>query len=320
MDGIDLATPAGELVIGHATDEEWKWIEARVKQAIEALKSPYSDWSQEALVGFLAQRFAAEEQDAKVDDLIFEMGTPRQQAFLLVQQGRFAEAVAIAQDHFSDLPGLVTQFADALVEAGGGQAARAYIVGLLDTRGGSTYLSWLAHYAEQQGELTTALDWWRQSIRQAPSFRTYLTIRDVAQRLGMWDQTRRDLLAEFETNQAWHILIEIALDEEDVPWALELLPKLRGWYSSDLELRVAQAAETNYPQAALDIYRRRAESLINRRGRDNYHTAAELLTRVRKLYRQQDAADAWQQYLAALREDHKRLPALQDELNKAGLS
>lgn len=80
--------------------------------------------------------------------------------------------------------------------------------------------------------------------------------------------------------------------EEDVPRALALLPRLQRWYAGDHELRVAQAAETDYPKAALDIYRRRAERLINARGRGNYRTAAALLVRIRDVYRRQDDHDS----------------------------
>jgi len=117
MGGIDLAFPAGEVVIDQATDEEWVWIEARVRQAIAGLSSGYSDWSREALVGFLAHRLKATGQAAKEADLVFELGSPRQQAFLLVERGHFDEAVALAKEHFSELPGLVIDFANALVEA-----------------------------------------------------------------------------------------------------------------------------------------------------------------------------------------------------------
>ncbi len=114
------------------------------------------------------------------------------------------------------------------------------------------------------------------------------------------------------------MLIEIVLDEGDIARALNLLPHVRGWDSGNYAMRVAQAAETDHPQAALDIYRRRAKGLINARGRSNYHEAAGLLTRMQKLYRHQSSAD-WADYIANLRLRHRRLPALQDELNKAGL-
>jgi uncharacterized Zn finger protein len=319
MGGIDLAYPAGEVVIDQATDEEWSWIEDRVRQVLATKTGPYSRWAQERLVAFLARRLEAGGNAAQADDLIFELGSPEQQAFLLVQQGRFEEAIAIAQEHFSDLPGLVIDFANALVEADAGATAEAYLARLLNTRSRPSYLAWLAHYAQETGNLPAALDWWRQSMRERPTFSTYQTLRDLAKEIGGWDQVRRQTLAELEQEQAWSILIEIAMDEEDVPRALELLPRLQRWYGGDHELRVARAAEADYPQAALDIYRRRVEMLIDARGRGNYQAAASLLVRVRDLYRRQDDHDTWLKYITHLRQEYRRLPALQDEMNKAGL-
>jgi uncharacterized Zn finger protein len=319
MGGIDLAYPASEVVINHATDEEWSWIEDRVRQVLATKTGPYSRWARECLVAFLARRLEAGGNAAQADDLIFELGSPEQQAFLLVQQGRFEEAIAIAQEHFSDLPGLVIDFANALVEAGAGATAEAYLASLLNTRSRPSYLAWLAHYAQETGNLPAALDWWHQSMRERPEFSTYQTLRDLAKELDCWDQVRRQLLAELEDKQSWSILIEIALDEEDVPRALELLPRLQRWYAGDHELRVARAAEADYPQAALDIYRRRVERLINARGRGNYQSAAGLLVRIRDLYRRQDDHETWLKYITHLRQEYRRLPALQDEMNKAGL-
>jgi uncharacterized Zn finger protein len=319
MGGIDLAYPAGEVVIDQATDEEWSWIEDRVRQVLATKTGPYSGWARERLVVFLARRLEARGNATQADDLIFELGSPEQQAFLLVQQGRFDQAVAMAQEHFSDLPGLVIDFANALVEAGAGATAQAYLANLLNTRSRPSYLAWLARYARETGNLPAALDWWRQSMQERAAFSTYQTLRALAKELDRWDQVRRQILAELEQEQAWSILIEIALDEEDVPRALELLPRLQHWYAGDHELRVARAAEADYPKAALDIYRRRVEGLIDARGRGNYQAAAGLLVRVRDLYHRQDDHDTWLKYISHLRQEYKRLPALQDEMNKAKL-
>jgi hypothetical protein len=59
--------------------------------------------------------------------------------------------------------------------------------------------------------------------------------------------------------------------------------------------------------------------LINARGRGNYHVAAGLLVHIRDLYRRQDDHDTWLKYITHLRQEYRRLPALQDEMNKAGL-
>jgi hypothetical protein len=268
----------------------------------------------------LAGRLEEQGQDADMDQLVFDLGTPRQQAFLLVHQGRFDEALAIAREHFADLPGLVTQFADALVQAGAGSTAEAFASSLLHSRSRATAISWLTGYAKQTGNLSVALDLQRQAIREQPYFETYKAIKELGQQLGSWPLLRPEIIAGLEAKQAWGTLIEIALYEEDIPWALKLLsvPE-RPWVVAGYTLKVAQAAETDYPQAVLEIYRRRVEALIAGRGRGNYGEAARLLVKVRALLQRQGQAEAWQNYLTRLRQENKQLPALQDELKKAGL-
>lgn len=50
MGGIDLAPSAREAVLEHANDEEWAWIEERLKTSV----SKSRDWQREALARFLA--------------------------------------------------------------------------------------------------------------------------------------------------------------------------------------------------------------------------------------------------------------------------
>ena len=45
------------------------------------------------------------------------MGTPEQKVFFLVEQGEFDAAIVLMQKLFSLLPGLMIQFADALLTA-----------------------------------------------------------------------------------------------------------------------------------------------------------------------------------------------------------
>ncbi|MCB0182730.1 MAG: hypothetical protein KDE31_00615, partial [Caldilineaceae bacterium] len=319
MGGIDMAAPADDVIIANATDEEWDWIEARVRRVMGGMNDRYSSWGHEAMINFLARRMEAVGREDGVDDLVLNEGSPQQRAFLLAQRGRFDEAVTIARQHFVELPGLVQQFADALVAAGANEAAEAYMVSQLDTRSRSTCLKWLANHAKKTGNLAAAVDWWRQNIEDAPSFETYQSLRELANQLGQWHQTRLELLAALEAKEAWAVLLEIALDEDEVKWALDLLPYVRGWHSHDYALRVARAAEKEYPQAALEIYNRRVEQFIDDRNRGSYHEAAKLLVRVRAIYKAQGQLEAWQAHITDLRKDYKQLRALQDELKKAGL-
>jgi uncharacterized Zn finger protein len=86
-----------------------------------------------------------------------------------------------------------------------------------------------------------------------------------------------------------------------------------------MALEVAKAAEATRPEAARDIYRRQAEALINQRNRGSYQEACKFLKKVRDLYEQTGEADAWAAYVAGLREQHRTLRALQEEMTRARL-
>jgi uncharacterized Zn finger protein len=119
-----------------------------------------------------------------------------------------------------------------------------------------------------------------------------------------------------ESSGQWDLLIEIALEEGDVSRALALPPH-QLWGRHDLQ--VARAAETDHPQAAIEIYSQLVDRLIAARGRGNYQGVASILQRVKGLYTRLGATAEWERFFTGLRAQHARLPALKDELDKAGL-
>lgn len=314
--GIDLAYPARDTLIEHATEEEWNRIEERVREQLHSMRDSYSRWGRESLVTLLAQRLMRTGREEKVSDLIFDLGTAKQRAFELVRLGRFDDAIAMANEHFIDYPGLVLQFADALVETGEIKQAVAYITTQAETSPHPSYLSWLALSAEKQQDPVTAFKWRLSLFDENPGLENYVKLREMAQQLGRWQSLRRDLIQELEAEGQWDLLIRIALADGEVGRAIELLPRQR-WPLFDLQ--VAEAAEASHPEAAVEIYCGRIEQLIEARGRGNYRQAAALLQRVQKLYDQQNARSEWDRYLTELRVQNTRLPALLDELEKAGL-
>ena len=139
-----------------------------------------------------------------------------------------------------------------------------------------------------------------------------------------------EVLAEIETDKAtmeWEspedgTLTEIYLQEGDIDRALQLVQKESGsvfWGASSLRLEVAQAAERPRPRAALEIYLPLVKQNINGRNRESYRNAAGYLSRIRKLYQALNEENNWRQLITKIRQEHKNLPALQDELKKAGL-
>ena len=316
LGGVDFAWPAGEVVLRQATDEEWTWIEARLRREMQRAR----DWGREVLVRFLAARLEMAGRETEADAFVLEHGTPQQRAFLLIQLGRVEEAVDVARQHFAKLPGLVTRFADALVEAGHEEAAVAYMAEQArHERYASHYRPWLARYFEEHGDQEEALELWRRQFAEWPRFETYQKLRRLAGELGIWEDLRPALLKTLDPQRQASLLLQIALDERDVAWALEIVSRPGAWISASELIRVAQAAEADYPRSALEIYRRQAERAIAARGRGNYQTAAAHLLRVRDLYHRLGQDATWEAYIAHLQQEHQRLRALQDELNKAGL-
>jgi uncharacterized Zn finger protein len=126
-------------------------------------------------------------------------------------------------------------------------------------------------------------------------------------------------------------LVKVHLDEGDVDAALAELADVRDAGARNrtayptrnlalgLDIEVAEAAEATRPEAAIELYWNYAESLIAQRGRGNYARAAEYLGRVQALVRRSGAEATWDARIRQLREENRRLPALQDELDKAGL-
>src|SRR5262249_59302608 len=72
--GIDLAPSAAEAVLELANDEEWAWVEERLRDEIGS--GGGRDFKRECLVGFLTSGLEARERAKEADQLIRELGTP----------------------------------------------------------------------------------------------------------------------------------------------------------------------------------------------------------------------------------------------------
>ena len=83
---------------------------------------------------------------------------------------------------------------------------------------------------------------------------------------------------------------------------------------------MARAAEEDRPQEfVIHLYQRMAERRIESRGRRNYARAADCLRHARAVHRHFNEEETWKTLIASIREQHRRLPAFQEELTNAGL-
>ncbi|HMA35922.1 MAG TPA: SWIM zinc finger family protein [Chloroflexia bacterium] len=263
----------------------------------------------------------------------------------LIDMGRVAEALALAKDKLRAEMDILP-FAEQLAALGSEwqQAALALIADRLGEEKNewarTHYLEWLERHYLRYGLAAEALATARRRFEMAPGKATYEAVQAAATlpgaAAGGWDALRPELIATLERQGDWDELIDIYLQESQIPAALAALaamekpratPTRNAWGPYNLDLqpleygrRVAEAAEATHPREALAIYKRLVEQYIDLRGRESYQRAAEVLLRVKKLDHQLGQGAEWVAYIADLRTRNKSLRALKEELDRRSLT
>jgi uncharacterized Zn finger protein len=292
------------------------------------------------VAGWLRERAAAGEEDEEsgdLDPLLFDLeaDTYDDEIFLqrsrelqrtaavvdrLLALGRRDEALAEARaaDGYDLIP-----VADALVEHAEDEVAEQMVWQQARKGDHTGALEWLKERSLARDDIVSALELAEQLFRQHPTLERYRELRFLAGTLDQWPSLRSKLHRFLKPPHHAELVIRIALEEDDVDRALEVV---RSQYHAEPDhlhpatiLDVAQAAEPTRPRAALDLYQREAEARIHLRGRDHYREAARLLTHARTLYDHLGEHELWERYIATVREKYRTLPALKDELAAARL-
>ena len=309
---------AEDLILKHATADEKRVVAGWVRTAMLAATGQYDSYRRKAYGGFLLEL-----EDDHLDDDAFleicrESGRLDDLVDRLLTLGRLDEALAEADPaRDSDLLTLAGIFG----VHGHGRRLEPLVAKRIETTRHYGLLTWLKDQHEARGDLAEALVLAKQLLEQRQDLAAYQDVRELSQRLGIWQATRPELLAEWAAAGQYGLLTDVYLNEGEIDLALKSVRQLeqRSAYAGDRLIRVAQAAEETRPQASLEIYRRQAEKLVKDRGRKRYQEACTYLTTMRDLYRQMSREAAWTDFMAEFRERHRRLRALQDELGKAGL-
>jgi uncharacterized Zn finger protein len=252
--------------------------------------------------------------------LIRELSTPEQRAFFLIDEGRIDEAVRLMQPVFAYKPGLVTEFADALVAARAAEEAVALVPEHAQGESGSAWcMDWLVKYYRKHGRRWEALVWQQKVFLLRSSVEEFQALRELSRKLGTWEQVRAEALKALEGSKRFGPLTEIALHEGDVPRTLALLPRMQPWERGHYQWQVAQAAEKSHPQEALALYTELIEHAIRGWDRRTYQQAVQYLKRMKAVYKSLNVISDWDAYLQSLRAQYRHLPALQDEMRQARL-
>ena len=316
--GIGLGEGAPGMLLEQATVEEKKAVAGWVRAAMDQGDGGSDGFEREA-----HGRFLLELEMEQLDDDAF-LGICREARLLddlvdrLLTLGRLEEAIAeagLAEDR--ELLGL----ADIFCRHDLVRTIEPLLAERVEAGRNHGLTEWLKQHHLEQGKLPEALELAKRLLDRRPTLSGYAEARELSRQLDVWEELRRQLLARWSAAGEYGLLTDIHLEEGEIDLALQSVNQGAAGisYGGDRLTRVAEAASATRPQAALDIHRRQAEGLIEARGRDNYRRACAHLARMRDLYRRLSDEPAWLAYVAGLKERHRRLPALKEELNSAGL-
>jgi uncharacterized Zn finger protein len=317
--GISLAEEAPELLVEQTTPEERRKIAGWVREAMPRGKDGSDSWRRESLGAFLLDLEAETLNDETFLGVCRETGRQQDLVDRLIQLDRLQEAIAEAEkaDDYR-LIGL----ADLFVRHRQSEVADRLMQERARKTKDDRIIEWLKKRVLERGDTAIALELADKLFRSRPSLLSYQEVRKLAQKLRRWHELQPEFLAFLQKSPGHHYtLIQIYLDEGDIDQALEMVKgKKQGYgFAYGMRLEVAKAAEKTRPEAALEIYRKEAESLIEQRNRGSYESACKYLKKVRGLYERLNEAAAWTAYINRIRERYQTLRALLDEMRKAKL-
>jgi uncharacterized Zn finger protein len=320
--GIDMGYEALPLIIELATPEERHKVADWVRDKIANIEGgTFDTYRRQAYGIFLLNLEADTLTDEEFLEICRQTGHLGALVERLLKLDRVDEALAEARQASAYA---CLNLADRFVDYGHDELALAFIQERAETEQMPGFKTWLKKYAEAHDQPETALALAQEIFWQNPSLQGYQELQRLAEPVEQWETLREATLKRLCAEHGY-LLVEIYLAEGHGDLALQTFKTLEkhpsqwGWGLGGLHLRVAEAVEATQPREAIAIYMQAVTRLINARGRSNYATAAQHLLRVRKLYKQMDETEAWETLIAGLRDEHSRLPALQDELDKAGV-
>jgi hypothetical protein len=319
--GVGIGDGVPTILVEQGSPEERQLVAGWVRASLPAGDDSFASYRRQAY-----GRFLLELEYDTLDDESFlrtcrETGQLNRLVERLLERGRVDEAATAAReasDH--QLRGLADLF--------NGHDQAALFENLVRERLATSHdlylLGWLKQRTRDTGNLEEALTLAEQLFWRAPAVAGYQEVKELAQGQGRWDILRESLRSKLAERENYALLTEIYLVDAEIDRALETLARVKpsawlGYGADTLHLRVARAAEESRPEAAIRLYRMEVERLIGQQGRDNYAAAARHLTRVRDLYRRLGEPQTWRTLISAVQDQHRRLRALRDELQKAGL-
>jgi uncharacterized Zn finger protein len=322
--GHDIGYEAPEIMLEQGTWAERELVARWVREAMPADDSWSRRWRRQVFGRLLLGLAGDAVDDETYLRICRETGRRRDLVEKLLALRRVDEAEAEAR--LADDSELLT-LADLLRERGHIERAEHLVREHQPApQWQDRYDEWRRERARERGDVTAALALSEELFWRHPSLPRYEALQALAETHRSWDALRPEVLRRLERERQYVLLTESHLRAGEIAVAIEAVRQAGvagsfpyAYGSEPLSMRVALAAEPEFPREAIALYTSTAERLIQAQGRDNYAAAARYLARVRDLYRRLGEGAAWDALIGSIREHNRRLRALKEELDRAGL-
>ena len=167
--------------------------------------------------------------------------------------------------------------------------------------------NWLGALEEVQGREKDALLAYRMAFDSLPSLELYQTLQRLAGR--GWQALKQELISTLTSSYHSSVLADVYLYEQE--WDAAIL--LADAHAADYSLleKVADAVLSYRPEWVISVSLGQSDHLIAKTQSKYYPAASAWLGRAKQAYSQMDRQAEWQAYLAALKLQYARRPALQ---------
>jgi uncharacterized Zn finger protein len=145
-----------------------------------------------------------------------------------------------------------------------------------------------------------------------PSLDLYKTLQRLSG--SGWEGLKTELISFLQGTAYLDVLADVYLEEQDWDAACQLADT-KSWDYRLLE-KVAEAVIPHRPEWVIQVSLKQSDELIARTQSKYYPAAARWLQRAKRAFLQLGQREEWQSYLAALRAQYNRRPALQNELRR----
>jgi uncharacterized Zn finger protein len=315
-----------DILLAHARLEDIPSLRTRILDAQHRqAQQRYGSWGVGAYEELLIELDALNNPDpAVVLQRLRENGMYQLLYRKLLTLERIDEAVAVLTEHLTgpfERPSALSMLTAAGHDDRAVQLARDWLNAAFD----DFLADWLAERYTARGDQAALCELLTQTMKHNPTEQTYLQLKEVAEALGTWATLQPEIIHQLQYQREFAVLARVQLCEEnwDAAWeALEQAqqgPEEDQMFSHHLDLEVAQRSARARPAKAIPVLVAYARRAISRRKREHYAQAASYLATVRDLYQQTGDDATWRALIDGIRQEFARLPALQDELNKAGL-